>query len=124
MGKTIGAVVAGVVLWGVLWNGGHAALAAAGVFVMGESISHVPTLVGLIVYSVLLSLLAGFVTATIKGAPDAMSAVKILAGVNLSIGILVEVLYWSLMPVWYHLIFLALVVPATLQGGMMKAGAA
>jgi hypothetical protein len=124
MGKTIGAVIAGVVLWGVLWNGGNAALGAAGVFVMGEPISHPPTLLGLIAYSVLLSLLAGFVTAAIKRPPDAMAAVKILAGANLAIGILVEVLYWSLMPVWYHVIFLALVVPATIQGGKMKAGAA
>ena len=56
-------------------------------------------------------------------AADAMVAVRGLAGTNLFIGIVVEVMYWSLMPVWYHIVFLALVVPMTLQGGRMKAGA-
>ncbi|KPJ83991.1 MAG: hypothetical protein AMS19_02425, partial [Gemmatimonas sp. SG8_23] len=69
MGRTIGAVVVGVVLWGVLWNGGNAALGAAGIIAVGEPVSSVPVLLGLIVYSGLLSVLAGFVAATIKGGP-------------------------------------------------------
>jgi hypothetical protein len=124
MGRTIGAVVAGVVLWGVLWNGGSAGLGAAGVITVGEPITAVPVLLGLIAYSAGLSVLAGWVCAVIKDGPDAMTAVKGLAAVNLLIGIAVEVMYWSLMPVWYHLIFLALVVPMTLAGGRMKAAPA
>jgi hypothetical protein len=122
MGRTIGAVVVGVVLWGVLWNGGNAALGAAGIIAVGEPVSSVPVLLGLIVYSGLLSVLAGFVAATIKGGPDAMTAVRALAGTNLLIGIVVEVMYWSLMPAWYHIVFLALVVPMTMIGGRMKDG--
>ena len=71
-----------------------------------------------------LSALAGYVTASLQGAPDAMMAVKTLAGVNLTIGVLVEVMYWSLMPVWYHVIFLALIVPMTFVGGFRKASMA
>ena len=123
MGKTIGSVVAGVVLWGVLWNGANAGLGASGVVTVGEPIGAVPVLLGLIVYSAGLSVLAGYVSAVIKGMPDAMTAVKILAATNLLIGIVVEVMYWSLMPAWYHIVFLALVVPMTLQGGRMKVGA-
>lgn len=123
MGRTIGAVLAGTVLWGVLWNGGNAGLSAAmpDLLPTGEPITNAGVLVGLIAYSVVLSALAGFVAAAIKGEPDAMTAVKALAGVNLLIGIVVEVMYWSLMPVWYHLVFLALVVPATLWGGARRA---
>ena len=90
---------------------------------MGEPITGIPILLGLIAYSAVLSVLAGWVTAAVKGAPDAMVAVKGLAAVNLLIGIAVEVMYWSLMPAWYHIVFLALVVPMTMVGGRMKAGA-
>lgn len=121
MGRTIAAVIAGVVLWGVLWNGGNAGLGAAGIITVGEPITGVGILLGLIAYSAILSVLAGYVTAAIKGGPDAMGAVKALAGVNLAIGIVVEVLYWALMPVWYHVIFLALVVPMTMLGGSRRA---
>ena len=37
----------------------------------------------------------------------------VLAGVQLLLGIMFEAVSWSLTPVWYHLVFLALVVPAT-----------
>lgn len=122
MGRTIGAVVAGVVLWGALWNGGNFALAAAGLFTVGEPITSVTALLVLIAYSAALSVLAGYVAAMIKGG-DAMGAVQALAGVNLTIGIVVEVMYWSLMPVWYHIVFLALVVPMTMIGGRKRIAA-
>ena len=123
MGRTIGAVVVGVVLWGVLWNGGSAALGAAGVITVGEPVTAAAVLLGLLGYSAVLSVVAGWVAASIQGGPDPMRAVRALAGANLAIGIAVEVMYWSLMPVWYHLIFLALVVPMTLLGGRMKTDA-
>ena len=50
----------------------------------------------------------------------AMRAVWILAFVQLAIGIAVEASYWELMPVWYHLLFLALLIPATVYGGRLK----
>lgn len=121
MGRTIGAVIAGVVLWGALWSGGNFGLAAVGLFTVGEPITSVPPLVILIVYSAVLSVLAGYVTAMIRGG-DAMGAVQALAGANLTIGIVVEVMYWALMPAWYHIVFLALVVPVTIVGGRMRIG--
>ena len=124
MGRTIGAVVAGVVLWGVLWNALAYGLAGAGVVTIGEPITGVMVLLGMIAFSAVLSGVAGWVTAAIRGAPGAMAAVKALAVVNLLIGIAVEATSWSLMPAWYHIVFLALVVPMTLVGGRMKAEAA
>ena len=121
MGRTIGAVVAGVVLWGVLWNVLSIGLMSLGLMTAGEPVTGVGLLLGLIAYSAALSVGAGWVAAAIKGDPDAMTAVKALAGTNLLIGIVTEVIYWELMPVWYHIVFLALVVPMTLQGGRLKA---
>ena len=124
MGRTIGAVVAGVVLWGLLWNALNFGLMGLGLVTAGEPITGIGLLLGLIAYSAALSVLAGWVAAAIKGAPEAMTAVKALAATNLLIGIVTEVMYWELMPVWYHMVFLLLVVPMTLQGGRLKGAGA
>jgi len=115
-------VIAGVVLWGVLWNLGS--MLTMSLFpdqVQPEQpIASVGILIGLIVYSVILSVGAGFSTAKI-GKEHARSAVHILAGVQFAIGAFFEYTYWELMPAWYHIIFVALVIPFTVIGGN-KAG--
>ena len=87
MGRTIGAVVLGVVLWGVLWNGGNAGLGVAGVITVGEPISSVPVLLGMIAYSAVLSLLAGYVAAAVKGGADAMTAAKAAVGSEINLNV-------------------------------------
>lgn len=122
MGKTIGAVVGGFVLWSVLWVGGTAvatslmpeALASA------ERVEDVAVLLGLIAASVVVSVVSGYAAAAIAGRDHAVRAVQILAGVLLVVGIAVEASGWALTPVWYHLVFLALLVPATLMGGRLR----
>lgn len=122
MGRTVGAVIAGAVVWAVLWLGMNGVLPSVlpEVYVPGERLDHVPMLLFLIVYSVGLSVLAGYVTALVRGA-EPMGAVKVLAGLQLTFGVIAEVTSWSLLPVWYHLVFLALIVPATLYGGRLRA---
>jgi hypothetical protein len=66
-----------------------------------------------------LSVLAGYVTATVAG-KDPMPVVWALAVLQLVLGIIAETSAWALTPVWYHLIFLALVVPATVYGGRLR----
>lgn len=122
MKRTVLAVVAGAVAWAVAWIGGTQAATAA----FPESLSPdrpitaTGALIGLVLYSVVLSLLAGWVTARVKGERP-MPAVGALAALQLTLGIVAEVSYWDLMPVWYHLVFLALIVPATVQGGRLRA---
>jgi len=115
IGRKILAVVAGFALWGILWSlgttGAQAALPA--ILAPDQPIEHTGALWGLIAYSVVLSILVGYVAAMIASA----RAVLALAIVNLVAGIIAEVSYWELLPVWYHLIFLLLVVPATIVGG-------
>ncbi|MCW5874766.1 MAG: hypothetical protein KIS88_09005 [Anaerolineales bacterium] len=43
----------------------------------------------------------------------------ILGVVLLLVGIAVQRQYWKLMPLWYHLLFLALLVPTTLFGASL-----
>ena len=125
MGKTgrlILAVLAGAVVWATLWVGGTQALQSAfpSLMAMGQPGTNAGALIGLILYSVALSVLAGYVTAAVASR-DPMPAVKSLAILQLLLGIGFEVSAWNLTPVWYHLVFLALIVPATVYGGQVRA---
>ena len=122
-GKVAMGVVAGAVAWSVLWIGGTTAAQSAWPDVLDPSrpIDHAGALVGYIAYSVVLSLLAGYVAAAVAGTA-AMRAVWILAGLQLALGLFFEISYWDLLPVWYHVVFLALIVPATVAGGRLRAG--
>jgi hypothetical protein len=121
-GRTILSVVAGAVVWAVLWVGGTQAAQAAlpSVLAMGQPVTDVGALVGLIVYSVLLSMLAGYVTAAVATI-QSMRPVWALAILQLMLGIGFEASAWNLTPLWYHLVFLTLIVPATLYGGQLRA---
>ena len=122
MGRTIGAVLAGAAAWAVPWLGGNAALAALlpDTIVAGQQVTSLGLLLFLIAYGgVALSLLAGYVTAAVKG-PDAMGAVRILAAFQMALGLLFEITGWALTPVWYHLVFLACIIPMTLAGGKLR----
>lgn len=114
------AVTAGVLLWGLLWNLGTAGLAGlfpadlAGV----ERIESTSLLLLMAAYSALLSSAVGWLAARIGG-ESAFIATLVLSVVNLAIGSLVQTIYWAMMPLWYHLLFLALILPATLLGGRL-----
>lgn len=121
LGRTILAVVVGATVWAVLWVGGTQAAQAAlpDIVPVGQPVTHTGALLGLILYSVLLSLLAGYVTAALGG-KDPMRALWGLAALQLALGIAFEVSAWNLTPLWYHVVFLALVVPATVYGGLLR----
>lgn len=124
MGRTIGAVLAGAAAWAVPWIGGNVALAALlpELIVTGEQITSVGLLLFLIAYGgIALSLLAGYVTAAVKG-DDATRAVQILAGLQMALGLFFEITGWALTPVWYHVVFLICIIPMTLAGGKLRAG--
>jgi hypothetical protein len=116
--RVILAVIVGAFVWGMLWNLGTRT--GQGLFpaemVPEQPIDHAGLLSALILYSVGLSMLAGWLTALVAGNRP-MPAVWTLALFHLALGIYFQMSHWDLMPGWYHLIFLALVVPATVWGG-------
>ena len=118
MGRVIGAVLAGALTWVLLWVGGTMGVSAAfpALLPAGQRVDGVGVLTALIAYSVVLSALAGMITGRVAR-EDARTAGWWLAGLQLVLGIGFEASSWSLTPVWYHLIFLALLVPATVYGG-------
>ncbi len=122
MMRSVGAVLAGAAVWAVLWIGGTAGLAVGFPEIMreGEPLFHVPILLVLIALSVVFSIAAGYLTGVVAARREVQHALA-LGGVQLALGIYFETTYWELMPLWYHLTFLALLVPANVFGGWMRA---
>ena len=123
MGRAIGAVVAGYALWSVLWIGFSALLQALFPEVVDPTrpLTHTGPLLAYIGFSVVISIASGWLCAAIRR-ENAMKTVWVLAIILLVTGIGFEASYWFLMPVWYHLAFLALLVPATVWGGSLNVG--
>ena len=123
MGRSIAAVVAAWLLWSAIWLGGAGAARALipGIPELGQPFMDPPILIGFIVLSVLASVVAGWVCAAVKGGSP-MRAVWALALVQLAIGIAVEAAGWANAPAWYHIVFILLLVPATVWGGRLRSG--
>lgn len=119
--RAAAAIVAGFLLWGLVWNVWTIGLQKAlpDLVAPNAPITDIRILLALIVSSVLLSAIAGFVAGRIAD----VRAVWIFSAIQLTAGIIAETSYWSLMPGWYHLVFLALVVPPTVFGGTLGARA-
>ena len=121
--RSILSIVTGIVVWGVLMTSANLTLTKVMPAKYDENL--IPTdpalLLGNILICAALCMLAGFLCATIARAPrNPMKHVWILAFIQLAIGIFVQASVWDQMPLWYHLIFLALVVPMHLAGGKLR----
>jgi hypothetical protein len=120
MSRSIVAIVVGYILWSVLWIGGNQALVAAGL-ASADQRSSTGVLIFVLVFSVICSLVAGAALARI--APGNAIRDARIAGILLLVtGIYVEMQYWDLAPVWYHLVFLLLLLPATIHGARRLGG--
>ena len=125
MGRAISGVVVAFLLWTALWLGFGAVAQATFPEIIDpeQPLTHTGALLTFIAYSAIISIGAGFVCAAIrKDSP--MRTVWVFAIIQQATGIGFEVSYWELTPVWYHLVFLALLVPATVWGGMLRVGRA
>jgi hypothetical protein len=112
------AVVTGAVLWAILWVGG-AAIAQRiwpELIIPGQRLDHTGALLGYVAYSIIVSVISGYVTARIAAGTRAVAT---LAAIQLALGIAIEGASWQLTPAWYHIVFLALLVPAILWGGSL-----
>ena len=116
MMRTILAIIAGYVLWTILWLGGGAAIAAAfpGAFPEGGPFNATVPLLLTLGLSIVCSFAAGVIAT--KLAVDVARAVWIMAILLLLTGIGVQASTWSQMPVWFHIPFLLLLVPICLLG--------
>ena len=120
MFKNILSVVAGYVVWTLIFLGGLAAVRALrpDVHDINGFTSDILTLVIYLIVSIVASLAAGFVTAKIAGKSKTLYA-AILAICLLATGIPVQLSAWNDIPVWYNLAFLILLVPVTMLGASL-----
>jgi hypothetical protein len=121
MGRAIAAVGVGALFWAVFWNLGTliARMVFPGIIDPELPISHTGALVAFVLYSAMLSILAGYITAAVRGATP-MVSVWVLACIQLVLGFAFEAAFWHMTPLWYHLVFLAFIVPATVWGGLVR----
>jgi hypothetical protein len=121
--RQLAGVVAGFILWSVLWLGLNQLLLVLGVLAppTNEPLTNTTPLLVLLASSVVISLASGWATARIVGFPWALSAV-VLGVLLLLTGIFVQIKLWYLIPLWYHVSFLLLLIPMTFLGARMQAG--
>ena len=116
--RAILGVIAGYAAWTILWLGGNVLLfgEASRVIGEGQAFTAAGPLAGVIVLSVVCSIVAGLTAAKIAKS-RAAGAVIVMALLLLATGVGVQLGVWSLMPVWYHLAFLVLIIPVTIASG-------
>ncbi len=133
--RVILGIVAGFVAWSISWigsdqvlqmlspdwYGAHQAAFEKAVFNQTEFKADTAILTMHLVRSIIISIMSGFLAAFIaSGNRNAPFGLGILL---LAFGIFVQVMAWNYLPVWYHIVFLALLLPMTILGGRLKTSA-
>ncbi|MBL8764758.1 MAG: hypothetical protein JNM07_10865 [Phycisphaerae bacterium] len=114
--RIIIAVVVGFALWSAVWLGGNTLLfsSASEAVGRGEAVTGAGVLLGILALSVACSAIAGAAAGAIA---RSMRAVTVLAVLLLAVGVLVQASALHLMPAWYHVVFLGLLIPVTTLAG-------
>jgi hypothetical protein len=129
--KVVLGVIAGFVAWSIIWVGSDAVLSTAWAeygahqnrailaLANNESFAADNTIMAVrLVISIVATLMSGFLAAFIAGenrrAPLALGVILLLVGIAVQLGA------WNVMPVWFHVIFLLLLLPMSILGGKLK----
>ena len=125
-------IIGGFVAWSILWVGSDAVLMAIlpGWYVKHQTdfaealankqpfVADTTILLMHLVRSVIVSIISGVLAAVI--ARENTLTTTILGILLLAFGLFVQVMAWSYLPLWYHITFLALLIPMTVLGGKLK----
>ena len=120
--RSILAVITGSLTWMVTALGTDALLMtfAPHWFQEGGRVESVPVLFLMIAYSLSFSVLGGYVTALMAGRREVLHAL-VLGLLQLTMGIIATIQFWDTAPAWSHIALLALVLPANVLGGYLRA---
>jgi len=128
MVRIITGIIIGFIIWSVLWVGSdalfsmissdwgktsedfRAAVAKNEPYALDSTV-----LIMLLVKSIIVSIISGFVTALI--AKENVKSTLGLGILLLVFGVFIQALHWNYMPLWYHIPFLVLLIPMTILGG-------
>ena len=119
--RSVGAVVAGSGVWTVLWLVTNGVLAALFPAVWGPGVRLANPLILLLIigYSVVFSVLAGWVTAWVAGRREAAHAAA-LGVLQTAFGLAVTAGIYDTAPLWYHGVFVALLLPGNVLGARLR----
>jgi hypothetical protein len=131
MARIILGVIAGFVVWSVLWVGSDAVLLATigwyakhqedfkTAFMSGVPFQPSTTILFMhILRAIVVTLIAGFVAALISR--ENRRAPLILGVLLLLVGMMFELYVGRYLPLWYHFVFLILLIPVTIAGGKLR----
>ena len=103
------------------WYGVHQRAFTAAIKNGGQFSADTTILLMQIVLGSIVSVMSGFLAALI--ARENKRAPLIVGLLLLALGLLKAVMSWPYVPIWYHVIFTALLVPMTIMGGKLKTAA-
>jgi hypothetical protein len=135
MVRIILGVIAGFFAWAILWLGSEKILSATWPQWFGAhqtafqaAVEHgtqftadSTILLMHIVLASIVSVASGFLAALIAG--ENKRAPLVLGFLLVAFGLLKVVMSWPYVPIWYHVIFTAILIPMTIMGGKLKATA-
>jgi len=125
-------VIAGFFAWVIVWVGIEKILSAIlpqwygapqlafqeAIEKGGQFSAETRLLLSHIVIASVVAAISGFLAAMIAG--ENKRAPLILGFLLLAVGLLKVVMSWPYVPIWYHVIFTALLLPMTIIGGKLK----
>lgn len=131
MRRIVLGVIAGFFSWAIAWFGIEKILSGIlpewygapqlafqeAVIKGGQFTAQTRLLLMHIVISSIVSVMSGFLAALIAG--ENKRAPLVLGFLLLASGLLKLVISWQYVPLWYHVIFTALLVPMTILGGKL-----
>ena len=100
------------------WFGAHQTAFQAAIEHGGQFTADSTVLLIHIVLGSIVSVMSGFLAALIAG--ENKRAPLILGFLLLAFGLLKVVLSWPYVPIWYHVVFTAILFPMTIMGGKLK----
>jgi hypothetical protein len=135
MVRIILGVIAGFFAWSIVWVGSEKILSAiwpewygahqlafeAAVNHGGQFTADTTILLMNIVRGSLVSVMSGFLVALIAG--ENKRSPLVLGFLLMAFGLLIVVLSWPYVPIWYHIIFTAMLLPMAIVGGKLKTAA-
>ena len=132
MVRIILGVIAGFVVWSIVWVGGEETLGmllpgwygrhtleAEKAFLNGTALETDSTIAVInLVRSFLTSVISGYMAALVAG--EYKRSTMALGIILILVGIAVEYMFWNLAPAWYHILFVLLLLPMTILGGRLR----
>lgn len=125
-------IIAGFFAWMIVWFGIEQVLSAMfpvwygapqdafqqAVETGGQFTAETRLLLAHLVIGSIVSVIAGYLAATVAG--ENKRAPLVLGFLLLALGLLKAGMSWPYVPIWYHLLFTALLLPMAIVGGKLK----